>query len=91
MATSVKMDEETKSELEELQAEIRLKTGQQVTQQEILARLVDRAVESKEELIDSFRGELTDIDADARAAFHDGMISSGTRTAEEDIDEILYG
>ena len=30
MATSVKMDEDTKTQLERLQAEIRLKTGQRV-------------------------------------------------------------
>ncbi|WP_435195721.1 hypothetical protein [Natronomonas sp. EA1] len=91
MATSVKMDEETKSELEELQAEIRLKTGQQVTQQELLARLVDQAVASKADLIDSFRDEFTPLDADERAAFNDGKISSGKPLDEEDIDEELYG
>lgn len=91
MATSVKMDEETKSELEELQATIRLKTGQHVTQQEILARLVDRAIDSKEGFIDSFRDDLTELDTVERSAFHEGMISSGTQTSEGDIDEILYG
>ncbi|GGC67176.1 hypothetical protein GCM10007209_31600 [Haloferax sulfurifontis] len=52
MATSVKIDDETKSRLERLQTEIRLKTGKRVTQQEILARLVENAVESKADLID---------------------------------------
>jgi len=55
MATSVKMDDDTKSRIERLQAEIRLETGTRVTQQEILARLVERAIESKADLIDSFR------------------------------------
>lgn len=91
MATSVKMDDETKSEIEELQAEIRLKTGRQVTQQEILARIVDQAVESKGALIESFRDTIPQLDAEDRSAFHDGMIASGTRTTEEDIDEELYG
>lgn len=91
MATSVKMDDETKSDLEELQAEIRLKTGRQVTQQEILSRIVDRAVESTDDLIESFRDTITGLDAADRSAFHDGMIASGTRTTEEDIDEELYG
>lgn len=91
MATSVKMDDETKSEIEELQAEIRLKTGQQVTQQEILAHIVDQAVESKGALIESFRDTISQLDAADRSAFHDGMIASGTRTTEEDIDEELYG
>ena len=44
MATAVKMDEETKSKLEELQAEIKLQTGKKVTQQGVLARLVESAV-----------------------------------------------
>lgn len=90
MATSVKMDEETKDELEELQAEIRLETGRRVTQQELLARLVDRAVESRADLIDSFRDEFDGVDDDARAAFHGGMIASGVETDEDDVDEILY-
>lgn len=91
MATSVKMDEETKSRLERLQAEIRLKTGQRVTQQELLERLVTDAVESKEDVLDSFRESRVPVDDDAKAAFHSGMVASGCETTEEDIDEILYG
>lgn len=90
MTTSVKMVEETKSELERLQATIRLKTGQHVTQQEILARLVDRAIESKGGFIDSFRDDLTELDTVERSAFHEWMISSGTQTSEGDI-KVLYG
>ena len=51
MATAVKMDEETKSKLEELQAEIKLKTGKKVTQQDVLARLVESVSESRSEFI----------------------------------------
>jgi hypothetical protein len=91
MATAVKMDEETKSRLEALQAEIKLKTGEKVTQQEILAKLVESAVESRSEFIDSFRTGtpvLTDAEIER---FNEGRISSGVETDEEDIDEILYG
>ncbi|WP_199506019.1 MULTISPECIES: hypothetical protein [unclassified Haloferax] len=91
MATSVKMDDETKSRLERLQAEIRLKTGTRVTQQEVLARLVENAVESKADLIDSFREERIPLSASERERFHDGMVSSGVTTTEEDIDDVLYG
>lgn len=85
------MDDETKSHLERLQAEIRLKTGQRVTQQEILARLVERAVESKADLVDSFREERVPVTDADREAFHEGMVSSGVTTTEEDIDDVLYG
>ncbi|GKZ12646.1 hypothetical protein [Haladaptatus sp. T7] len=91
MATSVKMDDDTKSRLERLQAEIRLKTGRKVTQQEILARLVENAIESKTDLVDSFREKRVPISQTERETFHGGMVSSGTTTSEEDIDDVLYG
>ncbi|MFB6131056.1 MAG: hypothetical protein ABEJ28_09575 [Salinigranum sp.] len=91
MATSVKMDEHTKSRLERLQAEIRLETGRQVTQQEVLERLIERAIESKADLIDSFRDERVPRDASDREAFHRGMVSSGVETSEDDVDDVLYG
>jgi hypothetical protein len=85
------MDDDTKSRLERLQAEVRLKTGRRVTQQEILARLVEHAIASKADLIDSFRDERVPLAESERETFHDGMISSGTTTTEEDIDDELYG
>lgn len=91
MTTSVKMDDDTKSRLERLQAEIRLKTGKRATQQEILARLIERAIESKADLIDSFREERVPVAEAEREAFHKGMVSSGTTTTEADIDDVLYG
>lgn len=91
MATSVKMSEETKSRLEGLQAEIKLATGRKVTQQEILARLVEQAYASKAEFIDSFREPSLPLSPADREAFDSGQIASGTTTDEEDIDELLYG
>ena len=85
------MDDDTKSRLERLQAEIRLKTGKRVTQQEVLARLVERAIESKADLVDSFREERVPVPEEDREAFHDGMVSSGVTTSEEDVDDVLYG
>jgi hypothetical protein len=90
MTTAVKMDEEAKSRLEELQAEIRLETGKKVTQQEILSRLVESAVESREEFVDSFRDGTTALSDREVEQFNEGMIASGVETDEEDIDEILY-
>lgn len=90
MATSVKMDEETKSRLEELQAEIKLETGRKVTQQELLRRLVDDAYGSRAELIDSFRdtnNPLTEAEIEEFLSF---TFDSGVETREEDIDRILY-
>jgi len=91
MATAVKMDKDTKSTLEELQAEIKLKTGKKVTQQEVLSRLVESVSESRSEFIDSFREASVSLSDDEIEQFNEGMIASGVETDEEDIDEILYG
>ena len=90
MATAVKMDEETKSQLEELQAEIKLKTGKKVTQQELLAYLVESAVETRSELIDSYRDSAIELTDEELTQFNEGQIASGVKTDEEDIDDILY-
>lgn len=91
MATAVKVDEDAKSRLEELQAEIRLRTGEKVTQQELLTRLIDDAYESRADVIDSFRESAVPLSESEKEAMQRGRISSGTETDEGDIDEILYG
>lgn len=91
MATAVKVDEETKSRLEELQAEIRLKAGRSVTQKELLERLIDDAYESRDEVIDSFRESTVPLTEAEKEAMQAGRFSSGVETDEDDIDDILYG
>lgn len=91
MATAVKVDEDAKSRLEELQAEIRLRTGEKVTQQELLTRLIDEAFESREDVIDSFRESAVPLSEAEKEAMDRGRVGSGVETDESDIDEILYG
>jgi hypothetical protein len=91
MVTAVKVDEEAKSRLEELQAEIRLRTGTTVTQQDLLTRLIGEAYESRDEVIDSFRTETVPLSDAERAAMQRGRFSSGVETDEDDIDDVLYG
>jgi hypothetical protein len=91
MSTAVKMDEKAKSQLEELQAEIRLKTGKKITQQEILSQLIQSAVDSRSEFIDSFRDGQVALSESELREFNEGTISSGVETKEDDIDDILYG
>lgn len=90
MSTSVKVDEERKSRLEELQAEIKLETGKKVTQQELLGRLIDNAYRTRADLIDSFRDEEVSLTDEEVEEFLGFTFDSGTETSEEDIDQILY-
>jgi hypothetical protein len=86
------MDERTKDRLEELQAEIRLETGENVTQQELLDRIVTDAYDSKEELIDSFRDdEWEGLSEEEIERFMSGTTASGDPVDEDEIDDVLYG
>lgn len=90
MTTAVKIEEGAKSRLEELQAEIRLRTGRSVTQQALLSRLIDDAYESREDVIDSFRETKVPLTDAEKEAMQQHRISSGQETDEADIDDILY-
>jgi hypothetical protein len=70
MTPSLNVDEETKDRLEELQAQIRLRTGREVTQTELLRQIVDRGYESREEIIDSFNESTVPLSEDEKAAMH---------------------
>lgn len=91
MPTAVKVHEDAKSRLEELQAEIRLQTGRNVTQQGLLTRLIDDAYASRDEVIDSFRDSRVPLADEAKAAMRQNRFHSGVETDEEDIDDVLYG
>lgn len=93
MATSVKMDEHTKSRLEELQALVKLRTGRKVSQQALLDRLVEQAYESREAFVESFRTDdawegLSEAEIERWLS---GTTDWGEGTSEEDVDEVLYG
>ncbi|MBZ6495675.1 hypothetical protein [Natrinema longum] len=91
MSTSIKVTDITKSYLEELQAEIRLETGTNVTQQDLLERIVTNTYESKDEIIDSYRDDFEPLSEREIDQWLSGTVDSGIETTEEDIDEVLYG
>lgn len=91
MSKAVKVDEAAKDRLEELQAEIRLRTGENVTQQELLSRLISDAYEDKDDVVASFEPSNVPLSAEEADAFFDATFSSGVETGEDDVDEILYG
>ncbi|RZH68876.1 hypothetical protein [Natrinema altunense] len=91
MSTSVKVTDRTKSHLEELQAEIRLETGTNVTQQELLERIVTDTYESRDELIDSFRDDFEPLSDDEIERWLSSSSDWGVETTEDEIDAVLYG
>lgn len=76
---AVKVHEDAKSRLEELQAEIRLQTGRTVTRQDLLTRLIDGAYESREEVVASFRDTTVPLSADKKGDDASRSVSVGRR------------
>jgi len=91
VTTAVKVDDEAKAHLEELQAQIRLEVGQKVTQQELLSRIIDDASDSRADVVASFRESTVPLTDEQKEAMRRGRVSSGVETDEDDIDDILYG
>jgi predicted transcriptional regulator len=93
VATSIKIGEDTKDRLEQLQAEIKLETGRKVTQQELLDRIVAREFESKAALLDSFRDEWEGLSATEIEAWLAGPTPSADSGDPSlgDHDEQIYG
>ena len=90
MVPTVEIDEKTKSQLEEMQNKIKLKTGIKPTKQEILSQLVESAL-SKSAFAESFREQKTTLSEAEIKQFNQGTIASGVETTEDDVDDTLYG
>ncbi|MDY6775462.1 MAG: hypothetical protein SV253_05220 [Halobacteria archaeon] len=91
MSTSIKIDEETKSKIEELQAKIKLETGEKATQEEILEGVVSYALSTEEDIIDSFRDKTVPLSDEEIEEFHGGTSNWDEDLKENDLDEVLYG
>jgi len=89
MTTSVKIGESAKDRLEQLQAEIKLETGRSVTQQELLDHLVDRGLESREDVVDSYRDEWEGLSEDEIEQWLSGTVASGAPVEEADVDHVI--
>lgn len=89
MATTVRVQDEDKAILDELQARHLLATGERISLDELVHKIVELAQTHEDEIILE--------DAPARLApgelkaFLGGVHDSSLATSEEDIDQILYG
>ncbi len=91
MSTTVKLSRNDKERLERLQALITLKAGQKLSQNEILSRLIDEALERGEEFVLQFsEAKLPISDAE-----YEKILSLtedwGIETSWQQVDQTLYG
>ncbi len=91
MSTSVKLEDKDKAKLEKLQALLTLKGGRKVTQQELLSKLIDSALERDEETVKLVFGMEQPMSDEQFKRVLDLVEDWGVEDASVRIDEYLYG
>jgi hypothetical protein len=90
MPRTVRVGEDAKSRLEELRAEIHPRTGQRVTQQELLTQLSNDAYEARDGVISPFRKSTVPLSGDEKEAVRRGRFASSAESSHRDVDDALY-
>jgi hypothetical protein len=89
MSTSVKLAEDDKEKLEKLQALVTLKLGEKMTQQELLARLIQDALTRGDEFIESVKPSVPMGDEEFGKVL--SLLENwGVETRWEEIDQVIY-
>jgi len=91
MPTTVKIDPEYKKEIDKLQAKVIMKTGEKITQQELLARILQFIIRNEEDFFKNFIFDwkpLPDKEWEKMKAY---ITDFGKVTKESTIDTEIYG
>lgn len=91
LTTTVKIDPEFKKEIDKLQAKVIMKTGEKITQQELLVRILKFVLTNEVEFFKNFIFDwqpLSDSEWDNIASY---ITDFGRPSKEETIDSELYG
>ncbi len=91
MPTTVKIDSEFKKEIDKLQAKVTIKTGEKITQQELLVRIIKFVIGNEEDFFKNFIFDwktLPDTEWEKMKTF---ITDFGKITKESTIDKEIYG
>jgi hypothetical protein len=90
MTTTIKIDEDTKSRFDKLQARILIETGKKLTQQEILELLLEHAEKDEEELLLKLSGIKFPPSTEGRKRIISLQSDFGFDTSKVPEDKIIY-
>jgi len=90
MATTIKIDDVTKSRFDKLQARILVETGKKLTQQEILELLLEHAEKDEEEIILRLSGIKFPPSTEERERILSLQCDFGFDTSMVNEDKIIY-
>ena len=91
MSSTIKVDSKVKSEIDKLQAKFTLKTGEKITQQELLRRIIEFVSIYEDEFQKDY---LLDWEPPSEQEWSDiksHVYDFGFTTSESTIDKELYG
>jgi hypothetical protein len=91
MTTTVKIDPEFKKEIEKLQAKLTLKTGEKITQQELLVRMIKFVLQNEKEFLQNYSFDWTPLSDTEWEEIKTHITDIGKKTTETTIDTELYG
>ena len=90
MTTTIKIDDDTKSKFDKLQARILIETGKKLTQQEILELLLNHAEKGEEEIILKISGINFPPSQEDKKKILSLQTDFGFDTSKLDEDKIIY-
>ncbi len=91
MPTTVKIDPEFKKEIDKLQAKVTMKTGEKITQQELLVRILQFVIRNEEEFFKNFIFDWQPLPDSEWEKMKASITDFGKITKESTIDTELYG
>ena len=91
MPTTVKIDPEFKKEIDKLQAKVTIKTGEKITQQELLVRILQFVIRNEEEFFENFIFDWKPLPDSEWKKMKASITDFGKITKESTIDTELYG
>ena len=91
MPTTVKIDPKFKREIDKLQAKVTMKTGEKITQQELLVRILKFVIKNEQEFFKNFIFDWTPLSDSEWKKIKAFITDFGIETKESTIDTELYG
>jgi len=90
MTTTIKIDDDTKSRFDKLQARIFIETGKKLTKQEILELLLEHAEKDEEEIVLKLSGINFPPSTEERERILSLQADFGFDTSKVNEDKIIY-
>lgn len=91
MSSTIKVDKKLKSEIDRIQAKLTIKTGEKITQQDLLRKIIEYITIHEENFLGDFEAEWNPPSEEEWLEIKSIIKDFGFKTSERTIDNELYG